>query len=80
MFIHYETRIISPICKMSTFFEDLSFLSPRSHLKKKSQHRCFPVNIVMFLRTPILKNLCEWLLLNFVPKPNPNNPAVYFEK
>ena len=29
--------------------------------KKRLQHRCFPVK---FLRAPILKNICEWLLLN----------------
>ena len=33
MFSHYVTRKISPICKFSTFSEDLSFLYPRSHLK-----------------------------------------------
>ena len=32
MFSHYATRKISPICKISTFSEDLSFLNPRSHL------------------------------------------------
>ena len=26
--------------------------------------RCFPVNFVKFLRAPILKNICERLLLN----------------
>ena len=26
------------------------------------QHRCFPINIVKFLRKPILKNICERLL------------------
>ena len=25
------------------------------------QHRCFPVNIAKFLRTPILKNICKLL-------------------
>ena len=30
----------------------------------ESQHRYFPVNIVKFLRTPILKKISEWLLLN----------------
>ena len=29
------------------------------------QHRGFPVSIAKFLRTPILKNICEWLRLNF---------------
>ena len=32
-------------------------------IKKRLQHRCFPVNIVKFLRTAILKNACERLLL-----------------
>ena len=31
--------------------------------KKRLQHRCFFVNIVKFLRTPFLKNICLWLLL-----------------
>ena len=32
-------------------------------IKKRLQHRFFPVNITKFLRTPILKNMCERLLL-----------------
>ena len=32
-------------------------------LKKRLQHRCFHVNIAKFLRTPILKNIYEQLLL-----------------
>ena len=28
----------------------------------KLQHRLFPVNIAKFLRTPILKKICERLL------------------
>ena len=31
--------------------------------KKRLQHRCFPVNIAKFLRTTILKNICERLFL-----------------
>ena len=30
--------------------------------KKRLQHRSFPVNIAKFLRTPILKKICERLL------------------
>ena len=30
---------------------------------KKQQHRCFPVNIVKFLRTPFLKSISERLFL-----------------
>ena len=33
MFSHYATRKISLIGKISIFFENLSFLNPRSHLK-----------------------------------------------
>ena len=35
-------------------------------LFKRDLHRCFPVNIVKFLATPILKNICERLLLYLV--------------
>ena len=31
-------------------------------VKKRIQHRCFPVNIAKFLKTPIMKNICEQLL------------------
>ena len=32
-------------------------------IKKRLQHRCFPVKIAKFLRTSILKNICDRLLL-----------------
>ena len=34
------------------------------------QHWCFPVNIAKILRTPILKNICERLLLNVISNSN----------
>ena len=34
-------------------------------IKKKLQHWCFPVKFVKFLRTPILKNVCERLFQYF---------------
>ena len=33
---------------------------------KRLQHRCFPVNIAKFLKTSVLKGICERLLLNFI--------------
>ena len=27
------------------------------------RHRCFPMNFAKFSRTPILQNICDWLLL-----------------
>ena len=38
-------------------------LRPAILLKKRLQHGSFPVNMAKFLRTPILKNTREWLLL-----------------
>ena len=34
-------------------------------IKKRLQHRWFPVKFVEFSRTPIFKNICERLLLGF---------------
>ena len=34
-----------------------------NYIEKRLQHRCFPVNIAKFLITPVLKNICRWLLL-----------------
>ena len=33
---------------------------PATILKRRFQHRCFPVKIANFLRTLILKNICAW--------------------
>ena len=35
-----------------------------SSIKKRLQHRCFPVKFAKFLRTSILNRICERLLLN----------------
>ena len=32
-------------------------------IEKRFQHRCFSFHVKKFLRTPILKNIREWLLL-----------------
>ena len=32
-------------------------------IRKRLQHRRFPVNFAKFLKTPILKSICERLLL-----------------
>ena len=39
-------------------------------IKKLFQRKCFRVNIVKLLRTPILKNICERLHLNVVLNSN----------
>ena len=47
----------------SLFFNRVADFRPATILKKRLEHKCFPVNIAKFLRTPILKNICERLLL-----------------
>ena len=47
----------------SFLFKKVAALHPRNLIKKRLQHRCFPVDIAKFLRTPILKNICKRLLL-----------------
>ena len=42
---------------------DLQVATGAYFIKKRLQHRCFLVNIGKFLRTSILKNNCERLLL-----------------
>ena len=44
-------------CSIKKVFLKISQSSQGNSL----QHRCFPVNIGKFLRTPILENICEWL-------------------
>ena len=46
-------------------FNKVTGLEVCNFIKKRLQHRCLLVNIAKFLRTPILKNICEWLLLYF---------------
>ena len=38
---------------------------PRKSIKRRLQHRCFPVNIAKFLRTPFSIEHLWWLLLEF---------------
>ena len=42
---------------------EVAGLKPSNFIKKRLQHRCFPVNIVKFLKAPVFKNICERLPL-----------------
>ena len=44
------------------FLNKVAVLQACNFVKKRLQHRCFPVDIAKFLRTPILKNISERLL------------------
>ena len=51
---------------LESLFNKVAGLQPSNIIKERLQPRCFPVNIAKFLRTPILKNICELLLLLIV--------------
>ena len=50
------------ICVVA-FFNSVAHLKACNFVKKRLQHSCFPVKFVKSLKTPILKNVCERLLL-----------------
>ena len=55
---------------MESLFNKFAGLEVCDFIKKRLQLSCFPLNIAKFLRTPILKNICERVLLR-VLKPTP---------
>ena len=55
--IHRKTPVLASL------FNKVSGFQGCNVIKKRLQNRCFPVNIANFLRTTILKNICERLLL-----------------
>ena len=48
---------------LEPLFYKVVALQPSNFIKERLKRRRFPVNIVKFLRIPILKNICEQLLL-----------------
>ena len=49
----------------SVFFNKVTGLRPATLSKKRLWHRCFPVNFVKFLRTPLFIEHLWWLPLHF---------------
>ena len=49
----------------SLFFNKSAVSQSWNFIKKWLQHRCFPVNIAKFLRTPVVKNICERMFNRF---------------
>ena len=56
---HWKTPVLESI------LIKLQGLRACNFIKKKLQHRCFLTKFVKFLRIPIVKNICERLLLYF---------------
>ena len=48
---------------VETLFNNFVGIQACNFIKKRLKHRCVPVNIAKFSRTPILKNILEQLLL-----------------
>ena len=53
------------------FFNKVESLRSETLFKKRLRHCCFPVNFPNFLRTRILKNICELQLLKISTFTNP---------
>ena len=51
---------------LESFFNEVIESSCLQHCKLRLQHRCFSVNIVNFLRTRIMKIICEEVFLKKV--------------
>ena len=48
---------------LESLFNKVAGFQACNLIKKGLKHRCFLVNFVKSLKVPILKNICEWLLL-----------------
>ena len=62
--IHRKTPV------SESFFNKVQGLTPSNFIKKRPQHRYFPVNFVKFLRTPFFAEQPRWLfykVTNLVP-------------
>ena len=57
-----STKFTGKHLRQSLFFNKVSGLSPATLFKKRLCHRCFPVNLVKFLRTPFYIEQLWWLL------------------
>ena len=53
--INFAKFIVKHLCQ-SLFFNKVAGLRPETLLKRRLWHRCFPMNIAKFLRTPFLEN------------------------
>ena len=47
----------------SVFFNKVAGFRPATLIKKRLCHRCIPVSLAKFLRTPVLIKRLQWLLL-----------------
>ena len=63
---------------LQSLFNNVAGLQACNFIKKILQHRCFPMKFAKFLRTPILKNIFERLLLFVSPQDTITNNGIEF--
>ena len=61
--LFFKIGVFTPV--LESVFNKVVGLRACNFIRKKLQHRCFPLKFATFLGTPILKNICVWLLLYF---------------
>ena len=65
---HFAIFRTTPVS--NSLFNKVAGLKACNFIKKRLQHSYFLVNIAKFFKTPILKNICEQLLLVLCPTNN----------
>ena len=63
MFLKISQNSQENTCARISFLINMQAWGLATLLKNRKWHRCFPVNFAKFLRTPILKNISERLVL-----------------
>ena len=70
MFFKISVLKIIAISQQNTcvevFFNKIAGLQACNFIKKRLQHRCFPVKFTKFLRTPFFTEHLQWLFLPFL--------------
>ena len=62
---------------LESLFKEVAGLQACNFIKNRIQHRCFPVNITKFLRTPFFKEHLRWLLLKSILHKIQRNAELY---
>ena len=64
VFLEISQNPLENTCARVSFFHKVAGLRPATLFKKRLWHRCFPVNFVKFLRTPLDDCFFQLLSLN----------------
>ena len=59
----FKISVLKKTSVAEFLFNKVTALKARNFIKKKLQHRCFPVNIAKFLRTTFFTEHLKWLFL-----------------